>query len=257
MNPSYEEWFNKIKIIDSNENFLVLYKPEGLSFYEDSPAPDLMKILRLMDQEKYIPPGERLFPIHRIDKITSGILLFARGRKATNILSNHFRHHRIQKIYLALSNEKPKKKQGVIIGDMVKDRRSKWKLLHSLNNPSITLFKSFPIITEEAKYFRLFLLKPITGKTHQIRVAMRSLSAPILGDPIYSRPSLARQEDRAYLHAYGIKFNFENKTYEYIIPPTSGKYFLDKDIVNFLKQIGNPFEINWNYKIPKISAKKS
>jgi len=107
---SFEEWINQIEIIDHNEHFLVLYKPEGLSFYEDSPKPDLMKILRYMDQNHLLPEGEKLFPIHRIDKITSGILVFARGRKATNILSNHFRHHRIQKIYLALSNEKPQKK---------------------------------------------------------------------------------------------------------------------------------------------------
>jgi tRNA pseudouridine32 synthase/23S rRNA pseudouridine746 synthase len=253
---SFEEWINQIEIIDHNEHFLVLYKPEGLSFYEDSPKPDLMKILRYMDQNHLLPEGEKLFPIHRIDKITSGILIFARGRKATNILSNHFRHHRIQKIYLALSNKKPQKKQGVIIGDMVKDRRSKWKLLRTMNNPAITLLKSFPIITEDAKYFRLFLLKPITGKTHQIRVAMRSLSAPILGDPIYSRPSLARQEDRAYLHAYAIKFEFENQLYEYIIPPKSGKYFLHKEIQNFIKKLGNPFLLNWNYKIPKNPLKK-
>jgi len=253
---SYEEWLNKIEIIDHNDHFLVIYKPEGLSFYEDSPKPDLMKILRYMDQNHLLPEGEKIFPIHRIDKITSGILVFARGRKATNILSNHFRHHRIQKIYLALSNEKPQKKQGVIIGDMIKDRRSKWKLLRTQNNPAITLFKSFPIITEDAKYFRLFLLKPVTGKTHQIRVAMRSLSAPILGDPIYSRPSLARQEDRAYLHAYAIKFEFENQLYEYIIPPKSGKYFLHKEIQNFIKELGNPFLLNWNYKIPKNPIKK-
>lgn len=253
MHSSLIDWVNKIKVIENHKDFLVIYKPEGLSFYEDNPLPDIMKILRYMEKEQILPEGERLFPVHRLDKITSGILLFARGRDASNKLGNLFRHHHIQKIYLAISNEKPKKKQGVITGDMIKDRRSRWKLLHTHNNPAITLFKSYPIITEDAKYLRLFLLKPITGKTHQIRVAMKSLSAPVLGDPIYSRPSLARLEDRTYLHAYGIRFSYENKNYEYVIPPITGKYFLHKDILNTLKEIGNPFLLNWNYKVKKKS----
>ncbi len=251
MNASYQEWINKIKIIENHKDFIVFYKPEGISFYEDTPQADLMKIIRFMEKEEILPKGERLFPVHRLDKITSGLLLFARGRDASSKLGNLFRYHHIQKIYLALSYDKPKKKQGVVIGDMTKDRRSKWKLLHSQNNPAITLFKSYPIITEDAKYFRLFLLKPITGKTHQIRVAMKSLSAPIIGDPIYSRPSLARQEDRTYLHAYGIRFYYENQLYEYIIPPLTGKHFLHKDIQNTLKELGNPFSLPWNYKIKK------
>lgn len=257
MSKNYPQWIEKIKIIDNQKDFLVIYKPEGLAFYEEGPKPDLLKIIRFMEQEKILPEGERIFPVHRIDKITSGLLIFARGRKASGILGNLFRFHKIQKIYLALSYKKPKKKQGVILGEMVKSRHSKWKLTFSTQNPAITLFKSFPIITEEANYFRLFLLKPITGKTHQIRVAMKSLSSPIIGDPLYSRASLARQEDRTYLHSYAIQFDYNQKKYEYIIPPLTGKYFLNKDLQNFLKEIGNPFLLNWNYKIPKQIYQKS
>lgn len=251
MQNNLENWISRIQLIAQNKDFIIIYKPEGLSFYEDGPRWDLMKIIRYMEKEKILPEGERIFPVHRIDKITSGIVLFARGRKASNLLGNQFRHKKIEKIYLAISLEKPKKKQGIILGDMIKDRRSKWKLQHSTTNPSITMFKSFPIITEQGEYLRLFLVKPITGKTHQIRVVLKSLSSPILGDPLYSRPSIARQQDRTYLHAYGIQFKFEGKQYQYIVPPNSGKYFLNKDVDNFIKQLGNPFELNWNYKIPK------
>ncbi|MCS7204571.1 MAG: pseudouridine synthase [Leptospiraceae bacterium] len=249
-----EEWISKIEIIDHNPNFLVLYKPEGLAFYEESPAPSLLRIVRVMEQEKIIPEGERLFPVHRLDKITSGVIIFARGRKASNILGNHFRFHRIKKIYLALSYRIPKKKQGAIVGDIQKDRRSRWKLLRTRENPTYTFFKSFPFIREDAKYFRIFLVMPITGKTHQVRVVLKSLGSPIVGDPLYGKPSLARREDRTYLHSYGMKFTFEDKNYEYVIPPKSGVHFLHKEFQGFLKQIGNPFELPWKYKIPPLKT---
>ncbi|MFN3604340.1 MAG: pseudouridine synthase [Leptonema sp. (in: bacteria)] len=256
MKREFEEWIQKIKILDGQQDFLVIYKPEGLAFYEDNTQVDLLKIIRFMEQEKLLPEGERIFPVHRLDKITSGILLFARGRKAANFLGNSFRFQRIQKIYLALSYKKPKKKQGVVIGEMVKDRNSKWRLTFSMENPAITLFKSFPLITEDAKYFRIFLLKPVTGKTHQIRVAMKSLGSPVIGDPLYTRPSLARLEDRAYLHAYGIRFEYKEKIYEYIQPPSTGGHFLYQDFRNFIKEIGNPFLQNWKYKIPYTTSLK-
>ncbi len=244
-------WLEKIRVIDQNENFIVIDKPDGLSFYEDGPQIDLLKILRFMEMEKFFPSGERIFPIHRLDKVTSGILLFARGRKSSSILSNHFRFHRIHKIYIGLSKKIPKKKQGVIIGDMIKSRRSTWKLIKTTNNPAITLFKSFPVIDNKANYFRLFLVKPLTGKTHQIRVALKSVGAPIVGDILYNKVTEAKKEDRTYLHSYAIKFELNNKTHEYFSKPDSGKYFQLKEIREFLDELGNPFELNWNYRIKK------
>lgn len=140
---------------------------------------------------------------------------------------------------------------------MVKGRNSQWKLTFSQDNPSITFFKSFPLITEDVKYFRVFLLKPITGKTHQIRVVMKSLSSPIVGDPLYSKISLAKLEDRTYLHSYGLQFEYNQKLYEYVVPPNSGNYFLSKDFKHFLKELGNPFLLNWKYKLPKEIKKNN
>lgn len=250
-----EEWIHKIEIVDHNPDFLIINKPEGIAFFEEGKDVDLLKIIRYMEKEKLLPEGERIFPVHRLDKVTSGLLLFARGRKAAGILGNHFRFQRMQKIYLALSYKIPRKKQGVIVGDLKKDRRSKWKLLHSTENPSITMFKSFPWIREDGKYFRIFLLKPVTGKTHQIRVVMKSLGSPIVGDPLYWRPSLARLEDRTYLHSYAMKFQYEKETYEYILPPKTGVHFLHREFQDFLKSIQNPFQLSWNYRIP--SKKKT
>ena len=77
--------------------------------------------------------------------------------------SDFFSEHHIQKTYLALSNQKPKKKQGLIVGDMQKARNGAWKLCQSKENPAITRFES---VSCEPN-LRLFILKPQTGKTHQ------------------------------------------------------------------------------------------
>jgi tRNA pseudouridine32 synthase/23S rRNA pseudouridine746 synthase len=123
----------------------------------------------------------------------------------------------IDKTYIAVAKGKPKKKQGLIVGDMEKSRRGQWKLIPSTVNPARTRFYS---ILLDPKY-RLYILKPITGKTHQLRVAMKSLSVPILGDRLYA----AEDSDRVYLHAFCLKFSFKSKDFIFKLMPTTGEYF--------------------------------
>ena len=83
---------------------------------------------------------------------------------------------------------------------MGKARNGSYRLLRTLDNPAITRFWS-RLDTSFGE--RLFLLKPHTGKTHQLRVAMKSLGAPIFGDTRYG----GDEADRTYLHAWALEFN--------------------------------------------------
>ena len=105
--------------------------------------------------------------------MTSGLLILALNAESAAEFFRLFAEHHIQKTYLALSNQKPKKKQGLIVGDMQKARNGAWKLCPSKENPAITRFES---VSCEPN-LRLFILKPQTGKTHQLRVAMKSLGS--------------------------------------------------------------------------------
>eukprot|EP00976_Prorocentrum_cordatum_P075466 1181919-Prorocentrum_minimum.AAC.4 len=118
---------------------------------------------------------------------------------------------------------------GRVVGDMERSRRASWKLLRTTNNPAVTKFATFPIqrpvsaagddlrdvsqlSAAPSLQLRLFLLKPETGRTHQLRVAMKSLGAPVLGDPTYSHADEAKQHSRTYLHATAIRFRLGGVT---------------------------------------------
>ena len=123
----------------------------------------------------------------------------------------------LQKYYCALSGRKPSKKMGKVRGDMERLRRGQWKLLRSMNRPATTAFVSEALVHEEedprmvaeasaaasssSAARRAFVLKPLTGRTHQLRVALKSLGSPVLGDPMYAAATDAANEQRAYLHA--------------------------------------------------------
>ena len=147
--------------------------------------------------------GIKLFSVHRLDTLTSGLLLFAKSSQAAAEFTQMFTEHKVQKYYVALAKGKPKKKQGGIVGDMAKSRRSMHKLLRTKDNPAKTQFFSQSV----AEGVRLYLLKPLTGKTHQLRVALASVGVPILGDKLYG----GEEADRGYLHAYSLHFTFRDK----------------------------------------------
>jgi tRNA pseudouridine32 synthase/23S rRNA pseudouridine746 synthase len=121
---------------------------------------------------------------------------------------------------------------------MAKSRRGMFKMLRSMENPAITQFFSFSLPNKQ----RLYLLKPHSGKTHQLRVALSSIAAPIVGDPLYYGQSKA---DRGYLHAYAIKFTYLNEPFEFIAKPSSGENFLTDQVSEQLSLLKKPWQLNW------------
>jgi tRNA pseudouridine32 synthase/23S rRNA pseudouridine746 synthase len=107
-----------------------------------------------------------------------------------------------------------------------------------MENPAVTQFFSYSIGNKQ----RLYLLKPHSGKTHQLRVALSSIGAPIVGDPLYNTQSLA---DRGYLHAYALKFTYLGEQFEYISAPNSGEYFLTEQVTEHLTAQKKPWQLNW------------
>lgn len=213
-----------IEIICKNKDFVVINKPHDMGFHSENSN---IGIFSLCQQQL----GYELWPVHRLDKLTSGLLIFAKNKLATNQFGKLFEQREIFKTYLAISDKKPKKKQAKIIGDMHKTRNGSWKLTQSKNNPAITQLFSTSLVAGKT----LFLIKPTTGKTHQIRVALKSLGSPVLGDIRYS----ANSADRGYLHAYQISFNWKNEYFNFECLPLKGKYFLLPELKNRISFLTN------------------
>ena len=192
-----------MQILLDNDSFIIFNKPCGISFHSDD-GPGFMA-----NCEKEV--GYKLHSIHRLDKVTSGIIIFAKSNEVAKGLSALFRDKKINKTYLALAYGKPLKKQGMVKGDMEKSRRGSYKLLRSNLNPAITRFTSQ--LVEPG--LRLYTLHPVTGKTHQLRVAMKSLGTPILGDKLYG----GSEFERVCLHSHRLEFSFMGEDYKITSDP--------------------------------------
>ncbi|MBL4867395.1 MAG: TIGR01621 family pseudouridine synthase [Pseudomonadales bacterium] len=222
--------------VDEQDEFWVINKYPGISMHSENTEIGLCQRIKNQFNSK------ECLPVHRLDKVTSGIVLLAKNHKAASELSLLFQNRQVEKYYIAISDRKPKKKQGLIIGDMTKARRGAWKLEKTKKNPAITQFFSSSI----GQGRRLYWLKPSTGKTHQIRVALRSIGAPIIGDSSYYSPvTEANKWDRTYLHAYSLAFVFQGVEYRYQVKPTSGKLFVENGVSECLKKEQNPNELPW------------
>ncbi|MET1255147.1 TIGR01621 family pseudouridine synthase [Aliikangiella maris] len=213
-----------VSIIFQNDDLIIIDKPANISFHREKNQPGFFNQL-----SDYL--GFTIWPVHRLDKVTSGLLIFAKNKVAASELTQLFTDKAIHKVYLAISDNKPNKKQGLIRGDMKKTRNGNWKLTKTQTNPAITQFYSCSLLPGK----RFFWVEPQSGKTHQIRVALKSQGSAILGDLRYS----GSQADRTYLHAYQLKFNWHQQKICVSCLPQTGEYFLKPELKTCIEQFEN------------------
>ncbi len=211
-----------LTIIHNHSSWVIVNKPAGISMQQEQGDPTSLSLLQLAlaAAQKIDNQLMRLWPVHRLDKATSGLVIFAKSAAAAAEFGELFSHQQVNKHYLAIADGKPKKKQGWIKGDMEKGRNGSWLLKRSLNKPAITYFNSCAIASEQNLPRRLYLIAPKTGKTHQIRVALKSLATPILGDQRYKGTAA----ERCYLHAFAISFDWHGKQHHYQCEPEQGQW---------------------------------
>lgn len=319
-----------IPILFENSSLLAINKPHGVPYHDDpvSETSGIVTLLRAQrlrqDQYHHLHSSpsistphlqllqqkeERLYGVHRLDRVTSGILLFAKSPRVASVLMNKFANNNnnrnkdhkdlddgIVKFYFGISGKKPKKKQGWVNGHMVKGRRGSYKLLPTANNDDKNNYNSnsfnddtdsdedverggatparnssyastrfytaglghLPLSSPQSpshhddngsneerseQHVRFIpktaiLFRPHTGKTHQLRVAAKSLGLPLLGDARYgggrvgvgntdimvaSSSSSSEDDivsfDRTYLHASAIHFTLDSESVTIWSPP--------------------------------------
>ena len=165
------------KTIFENNDFMIIYKHENIPVHMGKNISGLMEAIR--QETGY----EKLYLVHRLDKITSGLMIIAKNKSTAALINEKFQNHEMEKYYLALSLHKPKKKMGSLKGDLVKTRGGSFRLNRTSKSPSVTKFYSQKL----TKDLFLFLVRPFTGKTHQVRVILKSIGSPILGDQRYEK----------------------------------------------------------------------
>lgn len=187
-NPPMEP---RLVVLHEDRDMIVVNKPGGLLSVPGR-TPDLFD--SVLSRVREIHPHAQA--VHRLDLGTSGVLVVATRRKAEAILRQQFQDRLTRKIYLA-------RVQGVMIEDsgqvdlpLICDwpNRPRQIVCRTTGKPALTEFQ----VLERSDLTSLVLLRPHTGRSHQLRVHMASLGHPILGDNLYGQ---ARQGDPLLLHA--------------------------------------------------------
>ncbi|MCH9625473.1 MAG: Ribosomal large subunit pseudouridine synthase D [Chlamydiales bacterium] len=142
--------------------------------------------------------------VHRLDRDTSGVMLFAKTQKTQLAIEDLFAKKEIKKEYLALVEGTPGK-EGVISGQMKILRRRKGAVIWGMADRGLSSQTNWKML-KQYKTYALLLCQPLTGRTHQIRVHLQHIKHPILGDPVYGSKGYWKNVFRPLLHAHTITF---------------------------------------------------
>lgn len=204
-----EQLLNKnnfsIDIIYEDDNIVVVNKPTQIEVVgENSLTTELCKYYN----------STSIFPCHRLDRNTTGLVLFAKSKKALNILLDKFKSREIEKHYNALVYEIPRKKEDTLTAYLFKD--AKKSLVYISNTPKKgyeKIITSYKVISSNNKNNTSLLdINLHTGKTHQIRAHLAYVGYPIIGDGKYGNREINKKFGYKYQQLCSCSLRFCFKT---------------------------------------------
>jgi len=204
------------EIVFENDSFVAVNKPAGLLSIPDREQTQIS--LKDILLEKY----GSIFTVHRLDRDTSGIIIFAKTEAAHKFFSQLFEGREIEKYYLGLVHGIPSPKKATIDAPIAEHGVQKgFYIVHQRGKPSVTDYE----VVEENKMFSLVQFQLHTGRTHQIRVHCKNMGHPLACDELYGdgKPVLLSSIKKKYklskhdeeerpmlnrlaLHSYSLKF---------------------------------------------------
>jgi RluA family pseudouridine synthase len=187
-----------MKILYEDEHLLIVDKPAGLSVLPDGWEKDSDYLVRKLEGQ-----FGKIFIVHRLDKITSGVMVFARDAETHRALNTQFENHEAQKTYHAIIEGNPKWEEKVARHPLRANVGHKHRTMVDDKNGKLseTRFRVIKRYEESA----LIEAKPMTGRTHQIRVHAYALGHPLLGDTLYGAQGTYNIA-RPMLHAHSLSF---------------------------------------------------
>jgi len=203
-----------IPIVYEDEWLLVLDKPAGL-LVVPTPKRESRTLTSILNDDavKNNRPY-RLHPCHRLDRDTSGLIIYAKGRAIEKKMLELFKNRKIHKTYLALVAGCPLKNEGRIANPIE-------------GKSAVTSYR----VIEKRKGFCVLEVKPLTGRTNQIRIHLKQLGHPVLGEDRFAlRRDFKIKARRLCLHAKGLEFRH---------PVTARTLFLEAQLPQGLKEFLN------------------
>lgn len=211
---------NNFTIVFENDDFVAINKPAGLLTIPDRDQSE--RSLKELLINKY----GSIFTVHRLDKDTSGLVIFAKNEASHKFFSRLFEERKIEKFYLGVVHGSPENKEGMIDAPIAEHGVNKGMMTVNRNGkPSQTSYE----VLESNPHYSLVSFQLHTGRTHQIRVHSKNIGHPLACDPLYGdgkplllssikkRFKLSKHDDeerpmisRLALHSYKLNFTNEN-----------------------------------------------
>ena len=192
----------ELDVLHETADYMIVNKPPGIVVH---PAPGHESGTLTQAVIEYAPelqgvgePGREGL-VHRLDKDTSGLIVFAKNEEFLELLQQQFKSRVIEKQYLALVDDGPPNSRGRVEAAIARDPKHRQRF--SVQESGRAAETEF-YIRERFKRHTLLELHPITGRTHQVRIHMQFLECPVVGDRIYGRRNPSLDVERHMLHAW-------------------------------------------------------
>jgi len=172
---------NSPSILFQDDDIIVVNKPAEFLSIPDRFIAEKPSLVSFLKNEK---DQDEVFVVHRLDRETSGVIIFAKNKEAHRDLSMQFENRTVNKIYLVLVEGNVHKEEGEIAQPIANNMRDAGRMIVAKRGkPSLTLYK----VVERFKNYTLLEANIKTGRTHQVRVHFESIGYPLAVDELYGR----------------------------------------------------------------------
>ena len=198
-----------VTILHEDNSVLVVVKPQNIPSQADNSGDlDLLTLLKNYIKEKYNKPGNvYLGLVHRLDRPTGGVMVFAKNSKAAERLSKQIVDGDMTKQYLAAVLNCPRDKKGVLVNYLKKNPLTNTVYVATVGDHNAKRAElSYEVLESFSDVVSLVKIQLGTGRSHQIRVQFSSVGCPVFGDARYGGDALAKGHNLA-LWAYRLEFN--------------------------------------------------
>ncbi|MFA5147287.1 MAG: RluA family pseudouridine synthase [Candidatus Omnitrophota bacterium] len=186
----------RYEIIYEDQYLIVVNKPSGLLVIP-TPNKEPVTLTSLLNEDLDRRGIEaNAYPCHRIDRGTSGLVIYAKGKKAQQLMMEEFRSHSVRKRYIAFV-------QGVLRKNLDTIKSFIYNRNKRRVEPAVTAYR----VIERRKAFTVVEVEPVTGRTNQIRIHFKGLGHPLVGEDVYAfRRDFKLRFKRLALHAASLEF---------------------------------------------------